>query len=119
MARRILLTGMSGTGKSSVIQQLAGLGYRAVDMDESGWSAYDQAGEWVWRENRVRDLLASLKEDDVLFVSGCAINQGKFYSQFDAVVLLSAPAEVIVRRLKTRSNNAYGKHPDGTGCNAG
>lgn len=112
MAKRLLLTGMSGTGKSSLIQRLAALGYRAVDFDEPGWSEYAQDGEWVWREERVQELLSSLKEDEVLFVSGCAINQGKFYPQFDAVILLSAPAEVIVERLRTRTNNPYGKHPD-------
>lgn len=112
MARRLLLTGMSGTGKSSVVQRLAALGYKAVDMDEPGWSEYDSDGEWVWREDRVQELLSSLKDDEVLFVSGCAINQRKFYSQFDSVILLSAPNDVIVERLTTRTNNPYGKHPN-------
>jgi broad-specificity NMP kinase len=91
-ARRLLLTGISGTGKSSVTGRLATLGYKTVDMDEAGWSEYAQDGEWVWREDRLQELLSSLKDGDVLFVSGCAINQGKFYPQFDAVILLSAPA---------------------------
>ena len=112
MARRLLLTGMSGTGKSSIIQRLASLGYQAVDMDEPGWSEYASDGEWVWREDRLQALLSSLKDDDVLFVSGCAINQGKFYPQFDALILLSAPTDVIVERLRTRTNNPYGKRPD-------
>ncbi len=80
-------------------------------MDEPGWSEYDADGEWVWREDRVQEVLSALRDED-LFVSGCAINQGKFYPQLDAVILLSAPAEVIVERLRTRTNNPYGKHPD-------
>jgi shikimate kinase len=48
----------------------------------------------------------------VLFLSGCAENMRKFLTQFDHVVLLSAPADVIVNRLRTRTNNPYGKHPD-------
>jgi shikimate kinase len=103
---------MSGTGKSSVIGRLAALGYRAVDMDEPGWSEYAPDGEWVWREDKVRELLSTVADDEVLFVGGCAINQGKFYPQFDAVILLSAPTSVIVERLRTRTNNPYGKHPD-------
>ena len=112
MARRILLTGMSGTGKSTVIEQLAARGYRAVDIDSPEWSEYGPEGDWRWREDRVQALLDSLGEDDILFLSGCAENQGKFYSQLDKVVLLSAPAEVITERLRTRTNNAYGKRPE-------
>jgi shikimate kinase len=36
----------------------------------------------------------------------------KFLPQFDHVVLLSAPADVIIERLATRTTNPYGKHPD-------
>jgi hypothetical protein len=38
-------------------------------------------------------------------------NQGKFYDRFDAVVLLSAPAEVILDRVENRTTNDYGKGP--------
>ncbi|QEH31692.1 hypothetical protein OJF2_01570 [Aquisphaera giovannonii] len=109
--RRILLTGMSGTGKSSLIVALRARGFRAVDMDEPGWSELAPDGEWVWREDRVRDLLAD-EGDEVLFVSGCAINQKMFYPRFDEIVLLGAPSAVIAGRLATRTNNPYGKSPD-------
>lgn len=46
-----------------------------------------------------------------LFVSGCMSNQGKFYDRFDAVVLLSAPADVILARVDRRTTNDYGKTP--------
>jgi hypothetical protein len=46
-----------------------------------------------------------------LYVSGCVSNQGRFYDRFDAVVLLSAPAEVILDRIETRTTNGYGKAP--------
>ena len=38
-------------------------------------------------------------------------NQSKFYDQFDAVVLLSAPAHVILDRIARRTTNDYGKDP--------
>lgn len=109
--KRILLTGMSGTGKSTVIAELAARGYKAVDLDQPGWSEYAPDGEWVWSEARVQDLLSS-EDSEMLFVSGCAINQGKFYPYFDEVILLSTSAALIVKRLTTRTNNQYGKHPD-------
>ena len=125
--KRILLTGMSGTGKSTVISALAERGYKAiaVDCDEfSEWVEFiDDSGnlgspvemdrDWVWREDRIQDLL-STEDTDVLFLSGCAVNMPKFFPQFDHVVLLSASADVIVERLHTRTNNLYGKQPDET-----
>ena len=36
-------------------------------------------------------------------------NQGRFYPRFDAVVLLSAPAEVLLHRIENRTTNDYGK----------
>ena len=56
------------------------------------------------------ELLAT-EDGDTLFVSGCSSNQGRFYDRFDAIVLLSAPAEVILDRVENRTTNAYGKGP--------
>nr|HET6904039.1 AAA family ATPase [Ktedonobacteraceae bacterium] len=123
--KRILLTGMSGTGKSTVISGLAARGYKAVDADcdeFSQWvevignvgtsvSPVDGNKDWVWREDRMQALL-STEDTDMLFVSGCAENMPKFFPQFDFIVLLSTPTSVIVERLRTRSTNQYGKRPD-------
>jgi shikimate kinase len=113
--KRILLTGMSGTGKSTLIAALAARGYKAVDTDADTWCAWvrDTDGEpdWVWREDRMRALLAT-EDADVLFVSGCKTNQGRFYPQFDHVILLSAPVPVLLERLASRTTNPYGKKPE-------
>lgn len=112
----ILLTGMSGTGKSSALAELARRGYRVVDTDEPGWREYvpnsdpDELhqGEWLWVEDRMTQLLESAT-DAPLFVCGCVRNQGRFYPRFDAVVLLTAPADVLLARIETRTTNDYGK----------
>jgi dephospho-CoA kinase len=108
---RILVTGMSGTGKSSALGELRRLGFETVETDRDGWSVWSgSAGGWIWVEERMAALLAGERETP-LFVSGCVSNQGWFYPRFDAVVLLSAPAEVLLRRLETRTTNDYGKAP--------
>ena len=110
----ILITGLSATGKSSALYELARLGHRVVDTDEDGWSewAHTEHGPgWVWKEEPMAALLEGHTEG-TLYVSGCVSNQGEFYPQFDAVVLLSAPRELMLDRLATRTTNPYGKSAD-------
>jgi dephospho-CoA kinase len=119
--KRVLITGMSATGKSTVLGQLAARGYKTVDTDYGDWTervelpdAVDHRGashEWLWREDRIAHLL-STEDAVVLFVSGTVRNQVKFYGQFDHIVLLSAPASVMRDRLRSRVNNPYGRRPD-------
>jgi adenylate kinase family enzyme len=109
----VLVTGMSGTGKSTVLVELARRGHQVVDTDYGGWtedvpSADAPGSERLWREDRIDTLLAE-HDGGALFLSGCVANQGKFYPRFHAVVLLSAPAEVILGRVATRETNDYGK----------
>ncbi len=116
---RVLVTGMSGTGKSSALAELGRLGYRVVDTDDPGWREYREdvesadelhRGEWLWVEDRIAALLDS-DDGRSLFVQGCVRNQTTFYDRFDAVVLLSAPADVILDRIERRTTNSYGKTP--------
>lgn len=84
-----------------------------MDTDYGRWSHQvtlpDGSSDWVWREEAMAVLLA---EEDSLFVAGCMSNQGKFYQQFDHVVLLSAPAQVLLARVMARTDNPYGKRPE-------
>ena len=108
--KRILLTGMSGAGKSSVIRELAAMGFKAVDTDD-GWCELLPDGRQAWREDAIRELLAT-EDADFLFVGGCEENQQVFHAQFDSIVLLSAPLATLVHRLETRTDNPYGKAPE-------
>ena len=103
------MTGMSGTGKSTVLAELRKRGLEVVDTDEPGWSEWSiEEDGFVWREDRIAELLAHDREV-TLYVSGTVSNQGRFYPRFDAVVLLSAPAEVLLDRIAGRTTNDYGK----------
>ena len=107
--KRVLLTGMSGTGKSSVIQALVARGYKAIDTDD-GWCEPLPDGRQRWREDAIGQLLDT-EDTGVLFVAGCEENQIRFHPRFDLIILLSAPAEVLVERLASRTSNPFGKSP--------
>ena len=98
---RILITGRSGAGKTTVLHELSRRGYRTIDTDYDTWVLPDG----TWDEPRMSALLAS---DSSLVVSGTVENQGHFYDHFSVVVLLSAPVEVLVERVSGRPNNTYG-----------
>lgn len=100
---------MSGTGKSSVVRALVASGYKAVDTDD-GWCEPLPDGRQQWRADAIAALLAN-EDADILFVAGCEANQVQFHSQFDHIILLSAPADVLLERLANRTNNSYGKAP--------
>lgn len=117
--KRVLITGMSGTGKSAVVRELAARGYAAQDLDTPEWSEWVMADpadaltpaegkDWVWREERVRALLSEPGEG-VLFISGCAENMPRLFPSIDMIILLSAPAATIMERLAARSPNGYGQ----------
>ena len=76
--RRILLTGMSGTGKSTALAELEKRGFSVVETDEAAWSEWSDAdGGYVLREDRIAELLAR-EEGSTLYVSGTVSNQGRF-----------------------------------------
>jgi shikimate kinase len=107
-----LITGMSATGKSTALAELAARGFQTVDTDEPGWSWWSERdGGYVWDEERIGALLAT-ESDAALYISGTVSNQGRFYPRFGAVVLLSAPPAVLLSRLASRITNRYGKSPE-------
>jgi adenylate kinase family enzyme len=112
---KVLVTGMSGTGKSTALRLLGLRGHRVVDTDTDQWSRWvtlaDGSADWIWREDAMTALLAGHRHGG-LFVAGCKTNQGRFYPQFDHVALLSAPADVLLARIAQRTGNPYGKRPD-------
>jgi shikimate kinase len=96
---------MSGVGKTTLLDELRRRGHLTVDTDYDGWELPDR----TWDEPRMDRLLA--RHPDVI-VSGTVENQGHFYDRFEHVVLLSAPLDVLVERVRRRSTNPYGKTPE-------
>ncbi|HEX8104072.1 MAG TPA: AAA family ATPase [Solirubrobacteraceae bacterium] len=103
---RVLLTGMSGTGKSALVQELRRRGYAAHDADE-GFAEPRADGRWGWRVELVAGLLEQHTSDELLFFAGCSEEQAGL--PFDYRVLLTVPRGVLVERLRTRTTNPYGR----------
>jgi dephospho-CoA kinase len=108
--KRVLLTGMSGTGKSAVVGALSARGYKAIDTDD-GWCQPAPDGRQMWRADAIEALLDN-EDADVLFVAGCEENQVQFHPRFDHIILLSAPLETLLERLSARTTNSFGKTPE-------
>lgn len=111
-APAVLVTGMSGVGKSTVLAELARRGHETVDTDLAGWTieVRDAAGDvvdHVWDASRVTALLAAPRRGPV-FLGGCVSNQGLWYPHFAAVVLLSVDRDTMLRRVMMREN-PYGR----------
>ncbi len=93
---RVLVTGMSGTGKTTVLDELRRRGQIAVDTDYDGW----ELPNGTWDEQRMHQLLASNLN---VVVSGTVENQGRFYDRFEHVVLLSAATSGAAPRSDPRT----------------
>ncbi len=93
---------MSGAGKSTLLDALATRGYLTVDTDYDDWTV----AEGLWDLPRMRALL---EQTPSIVVSGTFENQAEAYDLFDHIVLLSAPVEVYLERVRSRTNNPYGK----------
>ena len=119
--KRILVSGVSGVGKTSVGRYLRELGYESTDIENIGgmfkmvhkgtnevFDDYDNAkpehiknAEWVCDVNRLNLLLESQKSD-LSFYTGIASNMDDIIPFFDKVFVLKPDSETLNRRLKNR-----------------
>jgi broad-specificity NMP kinase len=72
---RVLVTGMSGVGKSTLVGELRQRGYTAYDAEDDGFAEPRAEGRWGWRFDKVAALL-DRSQDQLMFFAGCSEEQG-------------------------------------------
>jgi predicted ATPase len=68
---RVLITGMSGAGKSRLVRELRERGFAAYDAEDDGFAEPRADGRWGWRAAQVAELL-NRSGDQLLFFAGCS-----------------------------------------------
>ncbi|MFI2650647.1 AAA family ATPase [Micromonospora fulviviridis] len=118
--RNYLIEGVSGTGKTSVCNELRRRGYQAVNGDrELAYQGDPESGEptdgrghehHIWRVDEVRALVAN-HDEPVTFFCGGSRNFPKFIDLFDEVFVLEVDLDTLTRRLDGRPEDEWGGRP--------
>jgi hypothetical protein len=115
-----LVEGLSGTGKSSVYDELTRRGYSALSTDRKWAYAEPFTGlahplsrheNWKWDKARAIEALKS-DEPEILFVCGSSRNRDDFLLYFSKIFNLKIDDKTMLQRLADRTNNDFGKIPE-------
>jgi hypothetical protein len=112
--RNYLVEGLSGTGKSSVYEELVRRSYAAITTDRAwSYSADPDTGlpggplghdTWMWDRRKAVAELES-PEPDVLFVCGSSRDRDHFLPYFTKVFNLRIDDDTMRRRLEARTED--------------
>jgi hypothetical protein len=115
--RNFLIEGLSGTGKTSVCDELQRRGYSAIHGDrELAYQGDPETGEptegsthehHIWRVEKVMALAAN-QDSPVTFFCGGSRNFLKFIDRFDGVFVLQVDLDTLNRRLDERPDEEWG-----------
>jgi adenylate kinase family enzyme len=127
------ITGIAGSGKTTVQHELQSRGYEAYDTDDDGFAKWhnnktgyvhpkssvkneDRTEEFLkihsWKvPRREVEALARRANGKTVFLCGVAANEDEIRGLFKAVFELTIDDETLVHRLTTRDNNDWGKQP--------
>ena len=112
-----LIEGLSGTGKTTVCEELNKRGHKAVDADEvfahfvdpyTGAHSDEKTTYWMWDEEKFNEVVKGHREEP-LFICGGATNQEDYKHHFDKTFTLHIDDDTLKHRILTRTNNDYGK----------
>lgn len=130
MRKIYYVTGVSGTGKSTVTKELNKRGIMAIDQDSKeyglcSWKHNEtmrdakfeygigkkflEANDWYCDIEKLKKILSD--NEKISFVCGVSANQGQYLNLFDKIFLLQCSSNVLVKRIDGREDHQFGKHP--------
>lgn len=125
----IYITGVPGSGKSTIQKELVQQGYEAHDIDEPRFggpvnlktgeptivppleernSKWFEEHEWRVSRNAVEKLKAQ-SIDKVIFLCGTATTENLIWDLFDKILYLDIDEETLRNRITHRKDNDFGK----------
>lgn len=128
MPKRYLITGVAGSGKSTLEKVFREKSYSTVDIDEgfANWRHADtdelleytpdepgwhEVAEWAVDIEKLQAFFANHPDDPVL-VFGSFARMRQVVPLFDRIFLLDYPNAEVARRRIAEREGGYGKHPD-------
>lgn len=104
-----LISGLPGTGKTTVCKELQSRGLHAIDADSA--FGFQDKGRWLWNEDELLRIVDDATIES-LFICGSASNRDAFINKFDKVFILYVDDKTLANRLASRTNNNFGKNPE-------
>lgn len=125
----IYITGVPGTGKTTIQQELTRRGYEAYDIDQPRFGGptnlvtgeptqvppiEERSAEWFkqheWRVSRhAIEELKKESEGRVVYLCGTATTEHLVWDLFDRVIYLQIDEPTLRSRLANREGNDFGK----------
>jgi len=122
----VIITGVSGSGKSAVCKELKKCGYKAIDLDEIDGLYFIkhilsgkivpgpldltlesiQQHKMLINEGLLKKIVIE-NSDDLVFYCGNLLEANHLYSMFKKIYLLKVNDDVNIDRLKTRPGNFW------------
>ncbi len=130
--RNYLIEGVSGTGKTTVAEELKRRGHHVIHGDrELSYRGSPETGEpldelapesvtdsvawrhkhWIWNVDKVRSLVADRRYANSFFCGG-ARNLRHFIDLFDGVFVLTVDLDTLNQRLARRPEDEFGGKPN-------
>lgn len=133
---KILITGTSRSGKSTIGKALQKLGYGFIEADVDTYNGKSIAywtdkktkrgrnipwpppencfkeNNWTWRVDVLDQLMTEvLLKKKIVFVCGDAFNKEEAYKLFDKIFVLTASDEMLRQRVKLKTHHDFGTRP--------